>query len=128
MENSGDDPSGISAVRACSPPVLALRGAVTLMGMLLLAIGTLLQAGGCVSLTDRIVYEGHQTRRDSDGDGIPDHQDRCPSQAEDRDGLGDEDGCPEKDFDGDGIPDDKDKCPTIPEVYNGKFDEDGCPP
>lgn len=32
---------------------------------------------------------------DSDGDGIPDEEDQCPTEAEDFDGYQDEDGCPE---------------------------------
>ncbi len=32
---------------------------------------------------------------DRDGDGIPDAQDLCPSQPEDRNGVDDEDGCPD---------------------------------
>jgi outer membrane protein OmpA-like peptidoglycan-associated protein len=32
---------------------------------------------------------------DADGDGIPDEQDRCPYEPEDRNGVRDDDGCPE---------------------------------
>jgi len=64
---------------------------------------------------------------DSDGDGILDPYDKCPDQAEDRDGFQDNDGCPDPDNDGDGIPDEKDKCPNEPETFNGYQDEDGCP-
>lgn len=89
---------------------------------------------------------------DSDGDGVPDVRDRCPNEAEDRDGFQDNDGCPdpdndgdgivdgedgcvmekgpkerkgcpEKDSDGDGVTDDFDKCPDTP----GPKDYDGCP-
>ena len=39
---------------------------------------------------------------DKDGDGIPDHLDKCPEAPEDFDGNQDEDGCPEnEDTDGD---------------------------
>ena len=64
---------------------------------------------------------------DSDGDGIPDAQDLCPAQAEDKDGFDDEDGCPDPDNDADGIPDALDKCPNEPEDKDGFQDEDGCP-
>jgi hypothetical protein len=37
---------------------------------------------------------GYEYRRDRDGDGIPDDKDRCPHEAEDRDGFEDSDGCP----------------------------------
>jgi serine/threonine-protein kinase len=65
--------------------------------------------------------------RDTDGDGIPDSRDRCPTRKEDKDGIQDSDGCPETDADGDGIPDTKDKCPLEKERFNFKNDEDGCP-
>jgi outer membrane protein OmpA-like peptidoglycan-associated protein len=89
---------------------------------------------------------------DSDGDGVPDVRDRCPTEAEDKDGFQDNDGCmdpdndgdgivdgedgcpdekgpkerkgcPEKDSDGDGVTDEFDKCPDTP----GPKDYDGCP-
>lgn len=65
--------------------------------------------------------------RDRDGDGIPDDADQCPTDAEDRDGYEDSDGCPDKDNDGDGIPDVLDKCPNQPEDMDGFQDTDGCP-
>jgi outer membrane protein OmpA-like peptidoglycan-associated protein len=64
---------------------------------------------------------------DSDRDGIPDSQDVCPNQAEDRDGFDDEDGCPDPDNDQDGIPDTRDRCPNDPEDRDGFQDDDGCP-
>jgi outer membrane protein OmpA-like peptidoglycan-associated protein len=64
---------------------------------------------------------------DADGDGIPDLRDRCPQEAEDKDGFQDDDGCPDLDNDGDGIVDAKDGCPNEPEDGDGFEDEDGCP-
>ncbi|HEX3764799.1 MAG TPA: thrombospondin type 3 repeat-containing protein [Kofleriaceae bacterium] len=64
---------------------------------------------------------------DSDGDGIPNHRDRCPLVPEDRDGFEDEDGCPDPDNDHDGIPDAEDRCPNQREDIDGFEDEDGCP-
>ena len=64
---------------------------------------------------------------DSDGDGIPDSKDKCPKEAEDKDGFQDEDGCPDPDNDGDGIPDATDKCPMEAEDKDGFQDDDGCP-
>ena len=64
---------------------------------------------------------------DSDGDGIPDAQDLCPNEPEDKDGFDDEDGCPDLDNDQDGIPDTVDKCPNDPEDKDGFQDDDGCP-
>lgn len=54
---------------------------------------------------------------DSDGDGIQDSEDECPYEA----GLAEFNGCP--DTDGDGVPDKDDKCPTVP----GLKEFDGCP-
>ena len=34
--------------------------------------------------------------RDADGDGVPDQRDRCPNEAETRNGTADDDGCPEE--------------------------------
>jgi OOP family OmpA-OmpF porin len=64
---------------------------------------------------------------DADGDGIVGDADKCPNEAEDKDGFQDEDGCPDKDNDGDGIPDANDKCPTEAETVNQVDDTDGCP-
>ena len=64
---------------------------------------------------------------DSDHDGIPDEEERCPISAEDRDGFEDDDGCPDLDNDEDGIPDAVDRCPLEAETQNGHQDEDGCP-
>jgi len=91
---------------------------------------------------------------DRDGDGIPDLVDRCPDQAEDKDGFEDADGCPDPDndkdgvldaadrcmnvpglialagcpdSDGDGIADLDDKCPEQAEDKDGFEDKDGCP-
>ena len=74
------------------------------------------------------VFDGVQRKAaDSDGDGIPDPQDRCPSQAEDLDGFEDDDGCPDDDNDADGVMDLVDQCPLDPEDRDGFEDEDGCP-
>jgi len=54
---------------------------------------------------------------DSDGDGVPDHLDECPDVA----GLAWLNGCPDRD--GDGIPDHLDDCPDVPGVASAK----GCP-
>ena len=64
---------------------------------------------------------------DRDRDGIPDDDDGCPDEAEDKDGFEDSDGCPDLDNDGDGILDVDDACPLVKEDYDGDRDEDGCP-
>jgi outer membrane protein OmpA-like peptidoglycan-associated protein len=57
---------------------------------------------------------------DGDGDGVNDEQDRCPTQV----GVARYGGCPPPDTDGDRVNDDDDRCPTQAGVarYNG------CPP
>nr|HPH70376.1 porin family protein [Kofleriaceae bacterium] len=64
---------------------------------------------------------------DPDSDGIKGDADKCPTEAEDKDGFQDEDGCPDADNDGDGVPDTADKCPGEAEDKDGFQDEDGCP-
>jgi len=56
---------------------------------------------------------------DTDGDGIPDDKDKCPTVP----GVAKYDGCPVPDTDKDGINDDDDKCPTVP----GLARYQGCP-
>ena len=65
--------------------------------------------------------------KDEDGDGIVGEADACPTQAEDKDGFQDEDGCPEDDNDGDGVLDTADAAPNDPEDKDGFQDEDGAP-
>ncbi len=69
------------------------------------------------------------TAPDPDGDGIVGALDRCPTVAENRNGLDDLDGCPDlgPDSDGDGVADLVDACPAAAESPNGVRDEDGCP-
>lgn len=56
---------------------------------------------------------------DTDGDGINDENDKCPTVK----GLAKYQGCPIPDTDGDGINDEEDKCPTVPGVARYQ----GCP-
>nr|WP_245591676.1 OmpA family protein [Cystobacter fuscus] len=63
---------------------------------------------------------------DSDGDGVPDSRDKCPTEGEDVDGYQDDDGCPEPDNDGDGITDGQDTCPNGPDSCLDS-DNDGVP-
>ena len=61
---------------------------------------------------------------DRDGDTVPDYMDLCPDEG----GRVDKNGCPiTMDTDGDTIPDVRDACPKEPETFNGYEDEDGCP-
>jgi OOP family OmpA-OmpF porin len=70
----------------------------------------------------------HESLKDTDGDGIPDDVDACPTEPEDHKDPDAGDGCPAPaDRDGDGIPDQYDKCPDQPEDKDGIDDADGCP-
>jgi len=64
---------------------------------------------------------------DDDGDGISNIDDKCPADAEDKDGFEDGDGCREPDNDKDGIPDAFDGCVNGAEDDDGFQDDDGCP-
>ena len=84
------------------------------------------QAGALVGAGNRgvIFYAGEEVPPplDSDGDGVPDHLDKCPGTP-----MGvkvDARGCP-LDSDGDGVPDYLDKCPGTPKGV--KVDARGCP-
>jgi len=65
--------------------------------------------------------------KDQDQDGIPDDEDKCPTEPEDRDQFEDSDGCPDPDNDQDEVLDVNDRCPLDPEDRDGFEDEDGCP-
>lgn len=65
---------------------------------------------------------------DTDGDGIPDSQDACPTEP----GVENADrslhGCPlPQDTDGDGIPDDQDACPDVAGIESDDPAQHGCP-
>jgi outer membrane protein OmpA-like peptidoglycan-associated protein len=64
---------------------------------------------------------------DPDKDGILGDADKCPNEAEDKDGFQDDDGCPDLDNDNDGVADAADKCPNEAEDKDGFQDDDGCP-
>jgi len=65
--------------------------------------------------------------KDNDQDGIEDHVDGCPKEAELFNGYKDEDGCPEVDLDADTVFDDADRCPNEKEDLDNWEDKDGCP-
>ena len=78
------------------------------------------------------ICRGGRCLTDTDGDGVPDAEDNCPTtvntdQADsDGDGIGDaceEDG--EPDSDGDGVPDSRDNCPEIPNGDQADADNNG---
>jgi len=82
--------------------------------------GVLDVADACMNVPGLAAFAGCP---DTDGDGIPDKDDKCPTEPEDKDGFEDGDGCPELDNDKDGVPDATDACPLVP----GSVDNKGCP-
>jgi outer membrane protein OmpA-like peptidoglycan-associated protein len=72
----------------------------------------------CPTIAGTAKYNGCPTP-DSDGDGINDEEDKCPNQP----GLAKYQGCPIPDTDGDGVNDEEDKCPNIAGPVSNK----GCP-
>jgi uncharacterized repeat protein (TIGR01451 family)/MYXO-CTERM domain-containing protein len=64
---------------------------------------------------------------DTDGDGLKDNIDKCPTEPEDLDTFQDDDGCPDTDDDRDTILDVNDKCRMEPEDLDHFEDENGCP-
>jgi outer membrane protein OmpA-like peptidoglycan-associated protein len=116
----------------CAPRELALADAHREFAELEFAQGDARRASEHVSVARQniqIVLDKASacTPKDRDNDGIPDDKDACPDVAEDFDGFGDTDGCPDFDRDQDGISDDKDSCPDEPEDVDGFSDIDGCP-
>lgn len=69
----------------------------------------------------------HSPDADPDKDGLIGDADACPTDAEDKDGFEDTDGCPDLDNDKDGVDDKSDRCPNDPEDKDGFQDDDGCP-
>ncbi|MBX7192829.1 MAG: OmpA family protein [Sandaracinaceae bacterium] len=64
---------------------------------------------------------------DTDGDGLLDPDDQCPTEPEDVDTFEDQNGCPDPDNDQDGVLDVNDGAPMDPEDRDGFQDEDGVP-
>jgi OOP family OmpA-OmpF porin len=85
------------------------------------------QAVGVPSFRGVIAVGWAPSAHDRDDDGVPDDRDECPDLAEDRDGIQDEDGCPEDDADGDGVLDAQDACPLVPGVWWNDPKKNGCP-
>jgi OOP family OmpA-OmpF porin len=76
----------------------------------------------CPDTPKGVIVDSHGCPKDSDGDGVFDGIDQCPDTPK---GVPvDAVGCP-KDTDGDGVTDDKDKCPGTPKGV--EVDENGCP-
>jgi outer membrane protein OmpA-like peptidoglycan-associated protein len=65
-------------------------------------------------------------RDDTDGDGIADEKDACPTVAGVASDDGRKNGCP-ADGDGDGVPDAEDACPRVPGPRSLEKATNGCP-
>jgi OOP family OmpA-OmpF porin len=124
---------GQTGASALSPAVLVLDDRVGLGHYrdTYLVVGAeigLDQAVG-VPIIGGVVAIGWAPRNhDRDDDGVLDDADQCPELPEDRDGIQDEDGCPEDDADGDGILDEQDACPLVAGVPSNDPKKNGCPP
>jgi OmpA-OmpF porin, OOP family len=80
-------------------------------------------------------WKNSHSTKDTDGDGIIDEFDVCPTEPEDHQGSNPDDGCPDKpeppkrvvDTDSDGIPDAEDFCPREPGKRSSEPNRNGCP-
>jgi len=83
------------------------------------------------SSPEKVRQSVRESMRDTDGDGIPDDIDACPTVPEDHKPPDPMDGCPappeEPDSDHDGIPDSRDACPKEPGEPNPDPTRNGCP-
>jgi len=117
---------------ALSPALLAFDDRVALGrhrdAFVLIGLDVGLDTAVGVPAVRGIVSVGWAPRaHDRDHDGVPDDLDQCPELPEDRDGIQDQDGCPEDDADGDGIPDDEDACPLTSGPASNDRRRNGCP-
>ena len=101
------------------------------MKFLRVHVATLILAGlataGIAGCKAKVEVKVATAPPDTDGDGIIDKDDACPTDKEDGLNPNPTDGCPNLDPDNDGILGAADKCPTKPETKNGFLDDDGCP-
>jgi hypothetical protein len=123
---------GKSGAAALSPALFAIDDRIALGrhrdAYVLLGADLGLDAAIGVPTVRAVVSLGWAPRvRDRDHDGVPDDVDQCPDLAEDRDGIQDQDGCPEDDADGDGVPDEQDICPLAAGPLSTDPKRNGCP-
>jgi OOP family OmpA-OmpF porin len=109
---TGNDPAGQAVMAAIAD---ASQCGVAVTG------DQVANAGGMSGFIADAIFEQGQPVLDSDGDGVPDANDRCPGTPK---GVAvDAHGCP-LDTDGDGVPDYMDKCPNTPK--GAKVNSQGC--
>jgi acyl-homoserine-lactone acylase len=80
------------------------------------------EPGMTITMIEGCLPPGCPEPTDTDGDGITDDVDQCPTEA----GTPENNGCPDPtptDSDEDGVPDDADECPT----EAGTVENNGCP-
>ncbi|WP_421793825.1 thrombospondin type 3 repeat-containing protein [Hydrocarboniphaga effusa] len=100
---------------------------------LLALAGASLLLSACGSSDNVFVPDGNGTGgvTDTDGDGIPNNVDNCPTVANPNqadsngDGVGDACTAAPADTDGDGIPNSSDNCPTVPNPDQADSNHDG---
>ena len=118
---------------AASPPrwwrsTIASRSATPATLILVVGVDSASTArSACLSFVRVVALRWAPRAHDRDGDGVPDDRDECPDLPEDRDGIQDDDGCPEDDADGDGILDIEDACPLDPGNASSDPKQNGCP-
>ena len=146
--NGGDSGSGFGTAFPRTDAMLLGDGATGALTHAVVGVGAPLTWGTDMELAlDRaqttlgfrptLVLEDGTTQQvgsagpDTDGDGVPDINDNCPSVAnpgqEDSDGDGTGDACDgtEPDGDGDGVPDSSDNCPSVSNPGQEDGDGDG---
>jgi outer membrane protein OmpA-like peptidoglycan-associated protein len=109
---------------------LRFRGGAS-MCVRMLAVGAAIAACGGPAQDSRIgsrpPVATANLASDRDRADLPEGDDSCPDEPEDKKAVDDGDGCPEVDADGDGIADAQDACPKEPGTPSADPKKNGCP-
>lgn len=117
-----------AAVKPSNEALGGLKVFVDKSSHLLLAAGPRLTSGfEAADLRAVLGFVFEPPAYDSDGDGIPDGEDACPTTPGIRSSDPAKNGCP-LDTDDDGIPDAEDACPLVKGPRTGNPRTNGCPP